>query len=362
MSLSVSHLPEIRLAPRSGPPSPPPPERGWVGDLVESARDWKESISLLVGGSLYLRGKKQALELEKKVRPLADVNDVKLSRPVILCPGWNTELHKFDYLTAKLLASGDNGAEAVYLNQGKAYHDPECTLPLEQIPSNSKVFVNIWDTRKTPPDGTGPQLKQNMAVIQQALGPGKVDLVGYSMGGLAARKYLDEGGTGIGNFLTLGTPHQGTRFAQMAGRVIRRDIQWALKFSGLEAGDLPAMEWLAAGSPKLNALNARWEQQRALVDNVLLVAGRHEWTPSTRWFQLTQGDGMVETDRSSLPGAPTRVITGKGFLHHGTLPQDSQVFKEMSRFFGWQTLGSSSTDPTPDGQDKPDPLTPYGEI
>ena len=344
-----------------GPKGPPPPDRSWLSDVVEKAKDLKEATSLLIGGSIYLANKKAALKLEQKVRPLADVKDVKMARPLVLCPGWNTEINKFQFLTDKLLVSGENGPEAVYLKQGKAFHDPECSLPLEQIPSNSKVFVNIWDNVKTPPDQTAPQLKQNMALIQQALGPGKVDLVGYSMGGLAARKYLDEGGTGVANFMTLGTPHRGTRFAQMSARVIQRNIQWALKFSGLTAGDAGAMEWLAAGSPKLAALNERWPQQRAQVDNVMFIAGRKEWTPSTRWFQLSQGDGMVETDSSKLPGVTTKILTGKGFLHHGSLPHDSQVFAEMQKFLGFEALAGSSSNPMPDVA-KPEPQTPYGDL
>ena len=346
--------------PSSGPGAPPPGGRWW-SDAVEKARDLKAAASLLVAGSLYLKNSKASQILEQKRRPLSEINDVRMSRPLVLCPGWNTELNKFQYLTGKLLASGENGSDAVYLKQGKAYQDCECSLPLEQIPSNSKVFVNIWDTRNTPPDQTGPQLQQNMDLIHEALGPGKVDMVGYSMGGLAARKFLDEGGTGVGNFMTLGTPHLGTRFAQIAGRVIRRDIQWAMKFAGLTAADGPALEWLAAGSPALKSLNDRWPQQRAQVDNVLLVAGRHELTPSTRWFGLIPGDGLVEPDRSRLPGVTTKVLSGGDFLHHGTLPHDSQVFAEMQNFFGFESLSGSSSNPAP-GEQKPPPDTPYGEL
>jgi len=364
MSLSLGtfkpSFPKISSTPdRQGPP--PPEKKSWWSELGDKLQDWRESTGLLAGGALYLYNKKQALKLERQVRPLADVNDVVMHRPLVLCPGWNTELDKFQYMTDKLLASGKNGDDVVYLKQGKAYGDMECSLPLEQIPSNSKVFVNIWDTRKTPPDQTAPQLRENLALVQKALGPGKVDLVGYSMGGLAARKYLDEGGTGVGNFMTLGTPHQGTRFAQMAGRVIRRDIQWALKFSGLVGADLAAMEWLAAKGDKLKGLNERWPQQRAQVDNVLLVAGKHEMTPSTRWYQFNMGDGMVEADSSRLPGVETRVLTGKGFLHHGSLPHDSQVFREMQKFFGFEVLSTSTTSPAPD-LSKPDPLTPYENL
>jgi hypothetical protein len=363
MLATLSALGSPSPTPLRSSPQPPPPEqpKGWLCDAVETLKDWKEASSLLLGGAIYLRNKKAALALEQKARPLAEVQDVKMKRPLLICPGWNTEVNKFQFLTDKLLISGQNGPEAVYLKEGKAFHDPECSLPLEQIPSNSKVFVNIWDSRKTPPDQTAPQIKQNMEFIQQSLGPGKVDLVGYSMGGLAARKYLDEGGTGVGKLVTLGTPHQGTRFAQMAARVIRRDIQWALKFSGLTAADAGAMEWLAAGSPKLAALNERWPQQQAQVEEALLIASQRELTPSVRWHQFNRGDGMVEPERSQLPNVTTRVVRGPGFMHHGSLPHDSQVFRELGQFLGFESLSTSSSDPSPVGT-KPEPQTPYGEI
>jgi len=336
-------------------------ERSWWGETVEKFKDLKEATSLLVGGAIYLRNKKQALALEDKIPPLADVANVKLDRALVICPGWNTELHKFDYLAHKLLASGENGPQAVYLKEGQAFQNPECSIPMEQIPSNSKVFVNIWDSVKTPPDGTASQLRQNMAVIRGAIQADKVDVVGYSMGGLATRKYLDEGGSGIGKFMMLGTPNQGTRFAQMASRAIERDIQWALNFAGLSAVDAPAMKWLAQGSPTLEALNQRWPQQLAQVDEAVVVGGRSELTPSTNWLPFTKGDGLVEISSLSLPNIATRVLEDSPYLHHGALPHDSQVFGEMQKFFGFESLPGSTQSPAPT-RPRPVPTTPYGEI
>lgn len=339
----------------------PAAERSWWGNTVETFKDLKEATSLLVGGALYLRNKKQAIALEDKFPPLADVSNVKLDRALVICPGWNTELHKFDYLTHKLLASGENGPQAVYLKEGQAFQNPECSIPLEQIPSNSKVFVNIWDSVKTPPDQTATQLKQNLAVLQSAIQADKVDVVGYSMGGLATRKFLDEGGRGIGKFMMLGTPNQGTRFAQMASRVVERDIQWALNFAGLNSGDAPPLKWLAQGSPKLEQLNQRWPQQLAQVDEAVVVGGRSELTPSKGWLPFTKGDGLVEIASLSLPNIPTRVLEGSPYLHHGALPHDSQVFGEMVRFFDFESLPGSTHTPAP-VRPKAVPSTPYGEI
>lgn len=351
-SLSFPSRPQVR--------SQSVAQASWWEKAVDGVKDLKESTSLLVGGALYLRNKKQAIANEEKFPPLADVPDVKLTRPLVICPGWNTELHKFDYLTHKLVASGENGNQAVYLQQGKAFADPECQLPLDQIPSNTKVFVNIWDSVKSPPDQTAPQLAQNLAAIEQALGQDKVDVLGYSMGGLATRKYLDEGGGGIGKFMMLGTPNQGTRFAQMASRVVEREIGWAQNFAGLKAEDGPALGWLAAGSPTLDGLNQRWPAQRAGVEEVKIVGGRSELTPSTSWLPFTKGDGLVEVSSLSLPGAEAVILEGSPYLHHGSLPHDSQVYREMQDFFGFQSL-LSLTPPAP-VRPRPAPTTPYGEI
>lgn len=337
---------------------PTPPERGWWDKVV----DQKEGVSLLVGGSVYLRNKEEAQKLEAQLPPLAQQPAVTMQRPLVICPGWNTELHKFDYLAAKLLASETNGDSAVYLHMGKAYADAECQLPLEQIPSNSKVFVNIWDTRKTPPQETSLQLKQNLELVRQAAGDGPIDLLGYSMGGLASRKFLDNGGQGIKNFMMLGTPNQGTRFAQMSDRVIAGEVGWALKFSGLTEQDAPAMKWLAADSPTLNELNQRWPQQLAQVERAMVVGSRHELTPAVGWLPFRKGDGMVEPERLALPGIPTVVLEDSPFLHHGALPHDDKVYQQMIGFFGFEPIANSEGATgvvlaRPDG-----PQTPYGEL
>lgn len=349
------------VAPRTHLPPPPPPEkRSWLGGLVEGVQDLKESVSLLLGGSLFLRQKDQATQLEQETPPLTDVPNVALQRPLVVCPGWNTEWHKFDFLTHKLLASGQNGEAVVYLNQGRAFQDCECSLPLEQIPKNSKVFVNIWDSRKSPPQVTAPQLRDNLAVLHQALGPDKVDLIGYSTGGLAARKYLDDGGSDVANFMMLGTPNAGTRFGQMSGRVISRNIEWALKFSGLSPEDAGAMQWLAAGADQLEDLNSRWPQQKARVDKAEVVGGRLLATPATGWIPFKPGDSMVEAGRLALPEMDSVVLDGTGLLNHITLPHDSQVYREMQRFFEFRPVeGSYSGLSLPQQHDLE---TPYGEI
>ena len=304
--------------------------------MLEKAKDVAQGVSLLGAGLIFKRSKDKALKAESAA--LKDVPNVKLSRPLLLCPGWTTDLHRFDVLADRLLASGQNGAGAVYLNQGRAYKDNECTLPLDQIPSNSKVFVNIWDDRRSAPEVTAPQIKENMQIIQTALGPTKVDLVGFSMGGLASRKYLDEGGDHVGKFATLGTPHQGTRFGQWSDRILRDEVSWAAKPLNLTQKDAPAMQWLAADTPNLQQLNQNWPRQRARVEDSLFLVSHNQLTPSTSWLPMAAGDGLVELPRATLPGAPTKILSDSPFLNHETLPSDSKMYSEMAGFFGWQAV------------------------
>ena len=312
---------------------PRAPRHSWLGKIAEGAKDLQESVALLVSGSLFLHQEKQALKLETQVPPLADVPNVVLNRPLVICPGWNTELHKFDFLANKLLASGQNGEGAVYLKEGHSFRDPECTVALDQIPKNSKLFINIWDSQKSAPEVTAPQLKQNLELLHEALGPESVDMVGYSMGGLASRKYLNDGGSDVHNYMMLGTPNNGTRFGQMSARVIDKKIDWVLKFSGLTPQDSGAMKWLAAGSPAIEELNRGLPEQLARVNKALVVGGNTLATPALGWIPFKPGDSMVEADRLALPGVETHVLTGTGLLNHVTLPHDSQVYREMQEFF-----------------------------
>ncbi|MBS2034506.1 alpha/beta hydrolase [bacterium] len=328
--------PRLQFQPGSRPPAPPPGDRDLCGKVVEKAKDVFQAVSLLGAGLVFKHSKEKALKAEGAA--LKDVPNVKMSRPLLLCPGWTTDLHRFDVLSNRLLASGQNGSSAVYLHQGKAYRDNECTLPLDQIPSNTKIFVNIWDDRRSAPEVTAPQIKQNLELIQTALGPTKVDLVGFSMGGLASRKYLDEGGRHVGKFATLGTPHQGTRFGQWSNRILQHQVGWAAKPLNLTEKDAPAMQWLAADTPNLQQLNQNWPRQRAQIEDSLFLVSHSQLTPSTSWRPLAAGDGLVELDRATLPGAPTRILKDSPFLNHETLPSDSKMYREMAAFFGWQSL------------------------
>lgn len=337
------------------PPMRPRPVRR------QDDEDTRIGTELVAGGTIYQANTERAHAFEKVKVPLSDEPNVKMERPLLISPGWNTDLHKFDYLARKLLASGENGDYAVYLKEGAAYRDPEATQPLNlaEIPKNIKVFVNIWDQLNSPPSVTAPQLKENLALLQQAVGPEKVDVVAYSMGGLATRNYLDKGGTGIRNLMILGTPNQGSRFGQLAGEALDRNITWALDYCGIKPSDRPAMAWTAADSAENLDLASRWEQQRAAVENLRIVGASEEATPAVGDKPYVEGDGIVEPTRLGMPEADVRVLRGNPYYHHGALPYASGVFAEMRDFFGWEEAAGTLDLPA---LPHPHLDTPYGQM
>lgn len=328
---------------------------------VRNDEDTRIGTELVTAGTLYQANTERAQSFEKMVVPLKDEPNVVMDRPLLISPGWNTDLHKFDHLARKLLASGENGDYAVYLKEGAAYRDPEATQPLDlaQIPKNIKVFVNIWDQLNSPPSLTAPQLRENLGVLQSIVGPEKVDVVAYSMGGLATRNYLDKGGDGIRNLMILGTPNQGSQFGVLAGEALDRNITWALDYCGLKPSDRPAMYWTAANSAENLDLASRWDQQRAAVENLRIVGAREEATPSAGEKPYVKGDGIVEPDRLGMPSVDVQVLEGHPFYHHGALPHASGVYAEMRDFFGWRE-GAGTLDLPPLPQPHFD--TPYGKM
>jgi len=329
--------------------------------LVRRPRQDEDSrigTELVAAGTLYQANTERAQSYESVKVPLSDQPNVVMERPLVISPGWNTDLHKFDYLTRKLLASGENGDYAVYLKEGAAYRDPEATQPLDlaQIPKNTKVFVNIWDQLNSPPSVTAPQLAQNLALLG---GSEKVDMLSYSMGGLATRKYLDQGGEGIRNLMILGTPNQGSRFGQLAGMALDRKIDWALDYCGIKPSDRPAMSWTAAGSPENLDLASRWPSQRSRVEGLRIVGSREELTPTPAESMYVLGDGIVEPNLLAMPDVEVKVLEGNPYLHHGSLPHESGVFAEMRDFYGWKT-GAGTLDLPPLPLPKLD--TPYGKM
>lgn len=259
----------------------------------------------------------------------------------MIVPGWGTLPEKFDTLIEHLLSSGQNGERAVYLKEGKPYADGVCSEPTSIVASD-KVFVTVFSSPLDAPDASAPQLERAVEAVKAAQPDVKVDVVGYSMGGLSVRKMLDGGATRLDQVALLGTANQGTRFATLAGYIIRRDINWAMSLGGINAAHLPAMDWLSAwkpgrpeSNPHLDKLNGNLERQLAGASEFLSLGSDGLATLSKSWGGSSGGDGLVPAKSVSLPGLPTRLLPGEGNKHHGNLPHDRDVFSTLSDYFGW---------------------------
>lgn len=291
---------------------------------------------IVASGQLYKMAKSDALAYEAKHPPLRDVPLVRLERPYVIVPGWTTRSEKFDPLVHRLTEGGRNGGRPYYVQDGRFFADGEATQPLDSVPADARVFVQVFHDRLQPPSETAPQLARSLDAVRRATGAARVDVEGYSLGGLATRTYLDQGGQGVGKVLLLGTPNRGTRFAELAGRLIRRDIAWALKLANLTVADLPAMEWMAAGAnPRLEDLNSRWSTQKARTEGMLLLGSEELATPSRGLLPLRKGDGLVERSSLQMPDVDVKLLEGRPTLQHGFLPTDREVYLERARFFNW---------------------------
>jgi hypothetical protein len=313
------------------------------GKPASLARDIIAVTQFAGSGILYKNAGKKAHELNAKHPPLADAPRVKMRDPLVIAPGWTTEPEKFDMLVEHLLSSKQNGDRAVYLKDGKPYSDTKCTKATAIAPSD-KVFVAVFDSTLDAPDVSAPQLEAAVKAVQ-ASGSEKVDVLGYSMGGLAVRKMLDNGTVKVDQVAQLGTANRGTRFATLAAYIIRRDIQWAMSLGGINVDHLPAMDWLSTWDPQnpqsnpgLDALNKTLPRQLSNANEFLSIGANGVSTLSKSWGGTSGGDGLVPSTSVALPGIPTKLLPGKGNKQHGNLPHDPDVFAELKSYFGWERM------------------------
>lgn len=268
--------------------------------------------------------------------PLASEPDVTLSRPFVIVPGYNTKSEVFTDLLQKLTADGRNGGMPFYVRNGAFFKDRECSVPA-QPGTKARVFVVVFNSVLDPPRQTSGPLGQCLAGVRQISGCDRLDVQGYSMGGLATRLYLDQGGQNIGKLLTLGTPNRGARLASFAHFALHHDVGIAGSL-GLTPAHLPALEALLPESmnPFLKDLNSRWTAQRQRLDAFDAVGAGSRPTLSGEW-NVSWGDGVVEAASAAPPQAEVKLLTGNGDKRHEKLNSNPEVFAEMRQFFGWAT-------------------------
>lgn len=299
-------------------------------------------------GYLYKEAAVDAAKEQKDVPPLSDAPTVKLEDPFLIAPGWTTRPEKFDALVQHLLKEPANGKRAVYLKEGKAYSDEDCTVETQVAPDD-KIFVAVYDSVLTPPDKSAPQLEQAVEQIKSVHGS-KIDVLGYSLGGLAVRKMLDEQTEKVDQVAFLGTAHQGTRFAALASYVVQRDIKFAMNLAGVDASHLKAMEWmkpLTPGRPETNPqlaeLNAHFDRQKAQTTEMLSIGSDGFATITKPWGGTVGGDGLVPSTSVQMEGMPSTLIHGRGNKQHGNLPNDSDAFNTLAHYFHWQPSDAAAS-------------------
>jgi len=175
--------------------------------------------------------------------------------------------------------------------------------------------------------GTGDladQAEQLEAAARAALAGGapSVDVVGYSAGGVVARVWLAGAGDGepVRRVVTLGTPHQGTDLAALAGQLAPAQCPLACR-------------QLAPSSDLLTGLPA--------------VPGG---STGTRWTTLWSTADEVSTPpatSSALPGAlslPLQAVCPGATTSHDRLPTDPLVVGLLERLLDAEPL-TAAPDP-----------------
>lgn len=354
MNLSVSSRPSLGWFPLYAESQVPdtrsqkdfaPADDVRLGDQPASFwTDLKASGQFAVNGLLYKNAGKRAEKTNLVQPPLLEAPRVSLEDPLVIVPGWSTVPEKFDQLVGHLTAEGANGGRAVYLKQGQAYSDKACLEPTE-IQNRDRVFVTVFETTVDAPDVSAPQLEKAIAAVK-ASGLEKIDVLGYSMGGLSVRKMLDDGKTTLDQVALLGTANQGTRFGALAGYIVRRDINWAMSLGGINGAHLPAMDWLrtldpqnSESNPALLALNENLGRQLSHASEFLSIGSKDMPTAGESLFGRVGGDGLVPASSVSLPGVATKLLEGKGNKHHGNLPHDADVFNTLTEYYDWTVQG-----------------------
>jgi pimeloyl-ACP methyl ester carboxylesterase len=308
----------------------------WITDAI--------AVSQFVGsGVLYKDAAEAAAEQKNEKPPLSDAATVKLEDPFLILPGWTTLPEKFDDMIAHLLKNPENGERAVYLKEGQAYSDKQCTRQTD-INQSDKVFLCVYDDVLSPPDKTAPQIAKAVEMIKGQHGD-KVDVLGYSMGGVAVRKMLDQDLQEVDQIAFLGASHKGARFAALAKYVIQRDINFAMNLAGVNAAHLPAMQWMLPvepgnpdSSPNLSALNQNLERQLENCNEMYNIGSDGFSTITESWGKSEGGDGLVHFSSTQLEGVPGVVVPGRGLKQHGNLPSDTDAFNELKNYFNWQEV------------------------
>jgi pimeloyl-ACP methyl ester carboxylesterase len=313
---------------------------GPLAVVVSKTGEWVDQVGQRMGWWESLGSLKKPLPPSK----LKELPAATIQRPIVLVPGWQTPQDRFDHLAEKLTGDQANGGRVYFVKNGDFFADLDCTQRLLASDAGAKVFVAVFPASNTPPNETANDLARSLKAIQRLTGSQKVDVTGYSMGGLATRLYLDQGGDAVGRFLMLGTPNQGSTTARTALGLLDLqqkgwDTDWLLSRKPLTEDDRAALGWLrpvdgGSHNPQLSDLNSRWENQKSRVEMIRLLGSNSRPTLG-RYFLPTLGDGTVAGDGLRVGQEEPMYLRDSRHRNHGLLFSNPDTYLEMRSFFGW---------------------------
>lgn len=324
--------------PPAAEPKPAPKEALPASAIHDFFVDTAVAAKFLTMGQIQKTLGARRAEKNAENPPLAQSPKVEIERPFVMVPGWTTTRKSFDPLADKLLEDGGNGGKLYFVQGGEFFTDRECSKHInrdEVLGADGKVFEVVFSDTRLVPSESHKELHTNLEAVRRVTSEEKLDVYAYSMGGLSARAYLDNEGDAIGKLMILGTANRGTALATWGQHLLERDVTWALSIAGLLPADLGAMRELSLeeDNPFLQGLNERWEEQKAEVDEVLIVGGAGIPTGNPGWIPATRGDGLVPVNRLAPPGEEALVVEGQ---HHGHLNNSAPVYDVMREHFGWK--------------------------
>ncbi len=283
----------------------------------------------------YEVAKKVALGSQRWQGGLKGQPRVALERPTVLVPGFGSRCP-----SEELEPLVDHLGPAYYVKEGRFYSDPTCDTLVPNPDGDQKFFRMVPTHPFLHPTEAAEGLAQGLEAIR-SLHPGPPDAIGHSMGGLTLRTFLDQNDERLGQVGLAGTPHQGSRMATTAWKVLTEEVGWAIALSGLPAvavGPLSALRCAREcpdANPFLDDLNSRFEAQRAKTEGFLTVGVEGYTTPGFTDRGVETGDGLVAKSSLILGDAPVKMLgPGRTRLHH-TMMSDPDVFQAFADHFNW---------------------------
>lgn len=343
MKLAAGQQPVPLARPRLAPP-----KESSCCLMLETQKD-----AAAIGASALEWGLYKSKELQSKFSGksqdgLLHCPKSKLTRPLLLLPGWTTTQQALDPLVGRLTsANSASQGPVTFVQNGRFFQDASATQPVgDQDAKKSKLFILCYPDRRA---GTDQNIEQARAATRAitSIHDQKLDLIGYSLGGILARQLLSEAevqDSPYGKVALVGSPNHGTHLAACARRIVERDIDWAMKLGGAKVSDLPALHDMTVGEPKQVQLDQALPHQLQACKGLINIGVDGVPTLGADLLMHPSGDGLA-TAQSVRLGQPAvdrlldpRKSQQPDNLFHPVLMEAPAIYAELSEFFGWEKL------------------------